>query len=433
MRSSLVSIFAIFLYLSSNGQIYSGSTSFGGSNLSLDITLNTNLDSVQLEFSGPASGYYAVGFGSTGMSGTYTLLVNSNGTVQERKLGSWNGGSSLTSSVSYNSITSSGTRTASIERARIGASADHYTFSPTGGSITLIWARGGSNFSNHGSSNRGATTINLVNQCNIPNTVNPTLTLCANDSVQVFGNWVSQAGMYYDSLTTSIGCDSVVEQNVNVIQPDSVTVADVELCAGDSVFYIGAWRSSVGPVTEVYQNQSGCDSSVFGSVNILPNVDTGSVWLAPFADVSFYVGTDTLATYYWFNCNTGAFVDTTQGADTLNPGNEFLQAPGTGYYAAVIVRPGYCPDTSSCVYFYVGLDEFNNELTVAPNPAKDVLRVNLTHYTGPKPYEMYSLSGAKVGEGILNQTTCTLDVSSYASGAYFLRTESGHIIRWLKN
>ena len=54
-----------------------------------------------------------------------------------------------------------------------------------------------------------------------------------------------------------------------------------------------------------------------------------------------YVGTDLGATYYWFNCNTGAFVDTTTGADTLNPGNEFLQAPDTGYYAAIIVKPGY--------------------------------------------------------------------------------------------
>ena len=60
--------------------------------MSLDITLNTNTDSISMEFSGPSSGYYAVGFGATSMTNTYTIVVNANGTVVERKLGNHQGG-----------------------------------------------------------------------------------------------------------------------------------------------------------------------------------------------------------------------------------------------------------------------------------------------------------------------------------------------------
>ena len=82
--------------------------------MTLDVTLNTSTDSVDVEISGPASGYFAVGFGGTGMNGTYIMLVNSNGTVKERKLGQWNGGLTFCLSIFYSAITSSGTRTAYI-------------------------------------------------------------------------------------------------------------------------------------------------------------------------------------------------------------------------------------------------------------------------------------------------------------------------------
>ena len=126
----------LLLGMTLQAQIYQGSASLG-TNITLDVTMNTNTDSVDVEISGPSSGYFSVGFGGTGMNGTYIMLVNSNGTVGERKLGQWNGGSALTSSISYSAITSSGTRTAYIERARVGASANHYTFPATGGVFRL--------------------------------------------------------------------------------------------------------------------------------------------------------------------------------------------------------------------------------------------------------------------------------------------------------
>ena len=473
----------LLLGMTLQAQIYKGSVQLGTS-MSLDISLNTNADSVSIEFSGPSSGYYAVGFGATSMTNAYTIVVNANGTVVERKLGNHQGGNTLSSSISYNAVTASGTRTAYIDRARAGTSGNHYTFSLNGGSINLIWAKGGTSFGNHGNSNRGIASLNLVDQCNLPITTLATQNICPGDSVQVFGQWVSQSGIYYDSLSTPIGCDSIVQQSVqytapvlntlpslSVCQGDSVqifgtwvsaattlydslstpagcdsvvaqevlvnatvsnTIADAALCSGDSVFYLDAWRTDTGSVVYTGVTALGCDSMVTGRVEYLPTVDTGSIWLALTLEATMYVGTDLGATYYWFNCNTGAFVDTTTGADTLNPGNEFLQAPDTGYYAAIIVKPGFCSDTSACYYFYMEVPEYDYGISLRPVPATTELYVSLENFGGPLSYEIIHVDGKRVTVGVLKESQEFIDLSRYASGVYLLRLEDGRTIKFMK-
>lgn len=474
--------FAMLLSFIGQAQIYSGTTSLGSS-ITLDITMNTTTDSLEMEFSGPSSGYFSVGFGSTGMNSTYIVLVNSNGTMAERKLGQYNGGSVLTSSIAYSAVTAGTTRTAYIERSRIGASTNHYTFPVSGGSIPLIWAKGGTSFGNHGNANRGIGTINLVNQCNIPTTTLTPLSICLGDSVQIFGEWISQPGTISDTLVTTIGCDSIVEQSVQYTAPvvntlpslsicqgdsaqvfgtwittaitlydslstpagcDSVVVQEVivnatvtntiiaaDLCAGDSVFYLDAWRTDTGAVVYNGATALGCDSVVMGRVEYLPTVDTGSIWTG-FLDASMFVGTDLGATYYWFNCNTGVFVDTTMGADTINPGNEFLQAPDTGYYAAIIVKPGFCSDTSACKYYYVDIPEYDYGISLRPIPATTALLISLDNFGGPLTYEIIGITGKLAAEGIIKESQEVIDLSRYASGLYFLRLEDGRTMKFLK-
>jgi len=366
------------------------------------------------------------------MTNTYTVVVNSNGTVQERKLGNHQGGNVLSASVAYNAVVAGGVRTAYIERARAGASGNHYTFSSNGGAINLIWAKGGTSFGNHGGSNRGFASINLVDQCNIPNTVLAAQNICQGDSVQVFGEWIKQSGTYYDSLSTPLGCDSIVEQQVLVNNTINNTIASTGLCAGDSIFYLDAWRTDTGTVVYNGVTAAGCDSIVTGRVEYLPTVDTGSIWVAPYIDASFYVGLDTGATYYWFNCNTGVFVDTTSGADTLNPGNEFLQAPDTGFYAAIIVKPGFCSDTSACYYFYMEVPEYDYGISLRPIPTQKDLEITVDNFTSPIGYQLLSVSGRVLEIGLLRSNSTLLDVRHYAAGMYLLRLDDGRTMKWMK-
>ncbi|MCQ2053343.1 MAG: hypothetical protein MJZ03_05365, partial [archaeon] len=77
--------------------------------------------------------------------------------------------------------------------------------------------------------------------------VNPTYeireskTICDYDSFQVSQGMVNKTGIYYDSLITYLGCDSVIIIQANVIQTQFFDT--VYLCNGDSVYWHGIWRS----------------------------------------------------------------------------------------------------------------------------------------------------------------------------------------------
>jgi hypothetical protein len=63
-----------------------------------------------------------------------------------------------------------------------------------------------------------------------------TVNVCSGDSALIFGNYQTIAGVYYDSLTTINGCDSIVYQTLNVITTSGVNLGnDTAICAGTSL------------------------------------------------------------------------------------------------------------------------------------------------------------------------------------------------------
>ena len=125
-------------------------------------------------------------------------------------------------------------------------------------------------------------------------------------------------------------------------------------------------------------------------------------------------------------------MDTTIGADTLNPGNHFLQAPNTGYYAAIIVKPGYCSDTSACYLFYMDVPEYDYGISLSPIPTQKDLEITIDDFTCPVCYQLLSVSGRVLDTGILRSNSTLLDVRYYSSGMYLLRLEDGRTIKWIK-
>ena len=93
------------------------------SSKNFDITVNIDLitNNVRLTINGPSNVWFGVGFGGSIMSGTYSIICSGSNVVQERKLGDHEAGSILTSSITVESDTISGTtRTVILTRDRIG-------------------------------------------------------------------------------------------------------------------------------------------------------------------------------------------------------------------------------------------------------------------------------------------------------------------------
>ena len=85
--------------------------------------------------------------------------------------------------------------------------------------------------------------------------------ICDGDSITVAGNVYNTTGLYTDSLTSSIGCDSLVFTNL-VVHPNTSYTNNQIICSGETYLIGGNIYDSTGVYTDSLYTQYGCDSIV---------------------------------------------------------------------------------------------------------------------------------------------------------------------------
>ncbi|MCH8904253.1 MAG: T9SS type A sorting domain-containing protein [Bacteroidetes bacterium] len=100
------------------------------------------------------------------------------------------------------------------------------------------------------------------------------ITICAGDSALIYGKKQSVSSTYYDSLTTTNGCDSI-HSTVLIINPAySAGTANDTICDGDSSLIFGLYQKTAGTYFDSLTTSKGCDSviSTVLIVNFSPSV-----------------------------------------------------------------------------------------------------------------------------------------------------------------
>ncbi|TNE28067.1 MAG: T9SS type A sorting domain-containing protein [Bacteroidetes bacterium] len=410
-RITLFSIAALCVgfSLNSSAQILRGSTTVSGTNnMDITVTVNTNTNMVEIEMTGMNGTWFGYGFGGSSMSGRYTMITDGAGNFQERQLGTHTAGSALSSSATVTSNTTSGSvRTVVVSRSRVGQNASYYTFPNTATNISLIWAKGsGSSLSQHSSSNRGSSILTLQNICNFPATVLPNITVCSGDSAMIFGNWESQAGTYSTTLTSSVGCDSVVEQTLVVASSLSGNLPLITLCPGDSAMVFGDYVNTDGSYYDTLQSSGGCDSivrQIVNTENLVPVVVQNGTTLN---------ASGTNATSYdWIDCNT------MQSTGVNSP---IFNATANGMYA-VIVTGNVCTDTSACFTITgIGIDENSVSTTLSqPNPFNDHLQI----IGGSEGAEIriFNTTGVEIYSATRESVSQDIPTTNWPAGLYIIQ------------
>ena len=100
-----------------------------------------------------------------------------------------------------------------------------------------------------------------------------TVNICAGDSIQLGNNYYHNSGLYTDSLVTTLGCDSIISTLVIVDSASSLTDS-MTICAGDSIFFAGAYVSTTGQYVDSLQNSVGCDSLIYFNLTVEPIIVT---------------------------------------------------------------------------------------------------------------------------------------------------------------
>tara|TARA_B110000858_G_scaffold194023_1_gene247658 strand:- start:1645 stop:5328 length:3684 start_codon:yes stop_codon:yes gene_type:complete len=95
--------------------------------------------------------------------------------------------------------------------------------------------------------------------------LNITDTICDGTNVFVGNSIYSQSGIYYDTLTNSVGCDSIIITNLTVQTP---IFQDITICDGDSINVGNSTYSQAGSYVDSLISSIGCDSIIYTNLTV---------------------------------------------------------------------------------------------------------------------------------------------------------------------
>lgn len=209
-------------------------------------------------------------------------------------------------------------------------------------------------------------TISFSITVNSTHHLSQTLSICYDESISVGTNIYTTSGLYYDTLTTSFGCDSVVTTNLLV-------------------------KNSI-------------DTTLF-------------------IDDILIRSNEVNASYQWLSCTI-----TNTPINGAND-REFI-ANENGNYAVFISKEGCEKISSSATIVSVGVDELNNEnkVNVFPNPFIDNVKVVFNKLDNNTSISILDVLGKKLYHiDKINTLTTEINLSSFSSAYILLKATMGKI------
>ncbi len=243
-------------------------------------------------------------------------------------------------------------------------------------------------------------------------------TICAGDSYTVGANTYTASGMYSDTLAAMNGCDSIVTTNLSVT-PSVSTSQSFTICNGQTITVGANTYGASGTYVDSLTSGAGCDS-VVTTMLVVNTVNVGVTVTGNGATLS--ANNASATSYQWIDCSN---MQPIAGATSSS-----YTATANGSYA-VVVTDSACSDTSACTpVTNIGIDDPTVDyiFSVFPNPTLG----NVTIATS-KPTQVVIFNA--LGEVVLAQqvqNTITLDLTSLEGGVYFIRTTEGKVVRLVK-
>ncbi|MFY8033091.1 MAG: hypothetical protein ACOVMN_01145, partial [Flexibacteraceae bacterium] len=93
--------------------------------------------------------------------------------------------------------------------------------------------------------------------------------ICQGESVEFDGNTYSTTGNYIAMRTNAVGCDSIVQLSLTVNNPSSRDIS-ASICEGTTYNFNGSILSAQGIYRDTLTNAVGCDSVVTLTLNVRP-------------------------------------------------------------------------------------------------------------------------------------------------------------------
>lgn len=146
---------------------------------------------------------------------------------------------------------------------------------------------------------------------------------------------------YTAIATDSVGLADTASITV-VVNGTDTTNTSASICSGDSLFLAGAWQTSAGNYYDSLSNSNGCDSILVTALSVTPSDTAGFNYSA-----NSFCLTDSDPTPTITGTTSGVFTIDNGGTINGATGEINLTASGIGTFTISYTTSGPCPDSSS--------------------------------------------------------------------------------------
>jgi hypothetical protein len=245
--------------------------------------------------------------------------------------------------------------------------------------------------------------------------------LCDGETYFAEGTNQTTSGMYHDTLSNVIGCDSIVHHDIT-FNPSYDYSNHFDLCDGDSIFLQGAWQTGGGIFYDTLQTIGvGCDSIITTTV-FLANNPVASV--DPFSQDTICLQSSPIA------LPSGSPSGGTYSGAGVSGSNFDPSMASTGDVSVVYtVTNGFnCSDSDTATIHVIdctSLDEESLEgVNIFPNPSAGLVNLNFDfNLSSDVLIELFDNQGKLVYRVNSNNKQNQIDLSSFADGIYVLHVK----------
>ncbi len=206
--------------------------------------------------------------------------------------------------------------------------------------------------------------------------------ICQGDLFTINGNVITESGLYLDSLTTTLGTDSLVGVNLIVkpfVYSDTV---DMSICENSEGYVFGGVNyTEAGSYS--YSDHENCDTVHFlnlSTIEIPNEIDKNN-------NVLTYLTPNSDYTYQWIDHTTGQSIS---GAIS----STFSPSYNSNYVLEITF--GGCTVTSNQIGTNIGLDDLESDLTCTPNPFVNSIELSFGDHEHSGYVEVYDVNSKRL-------------------------------------
>lgn len=237
--------------------------------------------------------------------------------------------------------------------------------------------------------------------------------VCPGDSAKILGNYYSSDTLLRDSIITTEGCDSITTYVVSMLYA-KVDSQNLSICKNDSTWLNGRYITGPGIYFDTLLSTMGCDSVYLTTTAQYLQVDTSVVLTSPFATL---LAKAKNAQFQWISCDGDSIIP----GET----DSTFEVTYEGTFAVVVTQNG-CTDTSACFATIIDdvVTLRASPLTVFPNPTKGLVKIEGINASQQNVLNcnIYNLQG----QSVLNKDlpirdgAVTINIQNLPKGMYWV-------------